>query len=143
MKEDAGDVGGTGRGAFRVPVETLSTRELIPCHLGVHALPVGSKKSPGLDVFSEHASDHHLIRVVNASQLELHRPVSGLSIRIRDRDHLHRDAYHRRVGFTEYPTTTPMLYGPTVGSLFLLDDVSLLRVRLSEQVPLKKFQLAY
>lgn len=99
-----------------MPVETLSTRELLPCHLGVHALPVGSGISPGLVVFSEHASDHHLIRMVNASQLELRRSVSGLSIRIRIRDHLHSTALHRCVGLAESPTTTPMLYGPTVGS---------------------------
>lgn len=66
-----------------MPVEMLSTRELLPCHLRVHALPVGLNKSPGLVVFSEHASEYHLIRMVNASQLVLRRTVSGLSIRIR------------------------------------------------------------
>jgi hypothetical protein len=143
MKEDAGDVRGNERGAFRVPVKTLSTREFLPCHLGVPALPVGSKKSPGFDVFSDHASDHHLICMVNASQLALRRPVSSLSIRIRVRDHLHSTAHYVCAGLAGHPTIVPMLYGLTVGSLFLLDDVSLLRVRFSEQVPLKKIQPAY
>jgi len=111
--------GGTEGGAFRMPVETLSTRELLPCHLGVHALLVGSMKSSGLVVFSEHASDHHLIRMVNASQLVLRCVVSGLSIRIRVPDDLHSTAHHRHVGLAEVPTTTPILYGLTVGSLFM------------------------
>lgn len=122
-----------------MPVETLSTRELLPCHLGVHALPVGSNKSPGLIVFSEHAL------IITSSVWSMRASWCGAALsRVSPfvsgvQDYLHSTAHHRRVGLAESPMITPILYGPTVGTLFLLDDVSLLRVRFSEQVPLKKF----